>query len=178
MRRSTLFCVSLFLGCLAPMAVSAQALTPLDRYWVAVGVYHSDNNLTIRVDGEDTVAGTNVNFQEDLGLGDEELAFVYDVGMTLGRNHQIAVTGHRYDNSAHNTLERELDIDDESYAIGAAFQATWKWKPPRFPTLGSCSAMTSTRPSAWVWVPCITPWAWIWPPLPRSTTKACRERWK
>ncbi len=70
--------VSLLLGCMAPMAVSAQALTPLDRYWVAVGVYHSDNNLNIRVDGEDTVEGTNVSFQEDLGLGDEELAFVYD----------------------------------------------------------------------------------------------------
>ena len=42
--------------------------------------------------------------------------------MTLGRNHQIAVTGHRYDNSAHNTLERELDINDEAYAVGAAFK--------------------------------------------------------
>lgn len=122
MRRLSLLPVSLLLGCMAPMAVSAQALTPLDRYWVAVGVYHSDNNLNIRVDGEDTVEGTNVSFQEDLGLGDEELAFVYDVGVTLGRNHQIAVTGHRYDNSAHNTLERELDINDESYAVGAAFK--------------------------------------------------------
>ena len=78
MRRLSILSVSLLLSSLAPVVVSAQALTPLDRYWVAVGVYHSDNNLTIRVDGEDTVEGTNVSFQEDLGLGDEELAFVYD----------------------------------------------------------------------------------------------------
>lgn len=112
----------LAVACLVPLAASSQELTPLDRYWVGVGVYHSDNNLSIRVDGEDTIAGSNVNFQEDLGLGDEELAFVYDLGVTLGRNHQIAVTGHRYSNHAQNTLDRELDIDDELYAVGAAFK--------------------------------------------------------
>lgn len=123
MRRSrTILAVALAAACLAPLAASSQELTPLDRYWLGVGLYHSDNNLSIRVDGEDTVAGTNVNFQEDFGLGDEELAFVYDLGLTLGRNHQIAVTGHRYSNHAKNTLDRDLDINDELYAVGAAFE--------------------------------------------------------
>lgn len=105
----------------APAAAFAQDLAPLDRYWLGLGGYSSDNDLDIRIDGEDGVAGSNVDFQRDLGFDERETAFAYDLGFTLADRHQLAVTGHRYSSEAGRTLSRELDIDDEIYAVDAVF---------------------------------------------------------
>lgn len=123
MRSAHLIVTTICTALVAPAAF-AEDLQPLDKYWLGAGMYQSENGLDIRVDGQDQVMGANVSFQDDLGFADHEISFVYDLGITLAEKHQISVTGHRYDSSSGTTLSRELDINDQIYALGAEFDGT------------------------------------------------------
>lgn len=116
----------IFLSLLPLIALSRAALadevTPLDRFWASAGVYDSDNDLDIRIDGEDDVQGSDVDFQRDFGFDEKERATTYDAGFTLANRHQFAVSGHRYSSSSEGFLQTSLDIDDQDFVIDATFE--------------------------------------------------------
>lgn len=99
----------------------ADELTPLDRFWIGAGAYNSDNDLDLRIDGEDLVNGTDVDAQRDFGFDEKETAKTFDAGFTLANRHQFSFSGHRYESTASRTLDQEFDIDDQTFAIDAAF---------------------------------------------------------
>ncbi|RZA28631.1 MAG: hypothetical protein EOP02_06835 [Proteobacteria bacterium] len=119
--KRSLTLLSLFSLLFLAQHAAAEELTPLDRFWVGAGVYDSDNDLDIRIDGEDLVDGTEVNFQRDFGFDEKELATTVDAGFTLANRHQFTVSGHRYSSSASRTLDETYDVDDQQFVVDADF---------------------------------------------------------
>ncbi len=105
---------------------NGQELTPSDRYWVSLGVASSAIGIDARVDGQDQVDGSDVDFRRDLGLGAEATSLSYEAGFTWKEKHQLEVAGHRYSADGQKSLQRSLNIDDETYPAQAAFQGDLK----------------------------------------------------
>ena len=116
LRALTLLCVSL-----ASATASADGLAPLDRFWLAAGVYASDNDLDVRLDGSDVVAGSDVDFQRDFGFSEKESANTFDAGFTLANRHQFGLSGHRYSSQASRVLQQGFDVDDQDFVVDATF---------------------------------------------------------
>lgn len=137
----------LFTLALALVGHSALAadVAPLDVFWIGAGVYESRNDLDIRLDGRDLAAGTNVNLQRDFGFDNRENAASFEAGFTVANRHQIAASMHRYDSSSTRTLTNTFDIDDQQFAVDAAFAGTLD---VRTTTVGYTYFFHSTESSA------------------------------
>jgi len=113
--------------CLVPLALMlsahAYAVEPVDRFYVGVGHYWSDNDLDTRWDSSDGSLGTTINFQRDLGFEDSQGALFWNVGGSLGEDHQhkFDAFSYDYDDESVRLLSRDLNIEENTYPAAAAF---------------------------------------------------------
>jgi len=111
---------------LAAPAVYAEAGNPLnDTVSLSVGGFLLDTKTKIRVDGEVQGTGDEFDAERDLGLDDSNRVR-FDGYWRMTPRQKLRLMWFSTDNSASKTLERTIDIGDETYFASAEVEAGMK----------------------------------------------------
>lgn len=96
--------------------------------WLKIsgGVFISKLNSTVSVDNSSLGAGTDVNLEDDLDLGEDVTTYWGDVTWRFSKKHRLSVGYFQFDRDANATAEDDLQIGDEIYPAGASLSTEFK----------------------------------------------------
>ena len=98
---------------LAACAGQARAETPSDDFWFQLEGFRPEIESTARVDFPSTrVPGTEVSFEDELGLSDRKTLPYVLAGMRLGERWRIEMEYYELKRSGTRTIERDIHWDD------------------------------------------------------------------
>lgn len=109
------------LGCgLIGLALPVQAARIDERYWLQVAAFKPSIDTTAQFSlPRLPTNGTEVNFENDLGLADSEWLPLVEVGLRLGNRWRIEGEYYRLSRSGSKLLVRDIVWDDVTYRAGA-----------------------------------------------------------
>jgi len=111
---------AVLLAAAAP-ALHAEAGNPLnDKFSVSLGGFLLSTKTELRVDGE--AAGTEINSERDLGLTDSD-RFRIDAYWRMTPRQKLRLMYFDTNNSATKTLERTINVGDETYDVDLVVDA-------------------------------------------------------
>ena len=114
-RVATLF---LLLGLGSVATVHADALSPLDRtFSIDAGVFFLDTKTTVRLDGS-SGKGTDVNFEDDLGLQSQD-RFRIDGFWRFAERHKLRFMYFDASSDSSRTIDHEIHYGDSVYPVNA-----------------------------------------------------------
>jgi len=122
---------------LCSIAVSAHADVPLplDRVSLSLGGFYPTVDSRVQANGPQ-IAGTQVNFQQDLGLDKRQTLPAFRLDFLVFDNQGFSVGGYQYSRHASTSLARNIEFDGNEYDASAFVEAslrlqtyngTWHW---------------------------------------------------
>jgi hypothetical protein len=123
-------CALLFAG-----AACADVPLPLDRVSLSLGAFYPTVDARVQASSSD-IAGTNVNFQRDLGLGKQQTLPNFRLDFLVFDSQGFSISGYQYSRHASTTLARDIQFDGNDYDTSAFVEArlrlqtingSWHW---------------------------------------------------
>lgn len=112
--------------CIVSGAAGARADdsdSPLWESWgVSLGSFFDSASSRLRVAGEGE-AGTDIDFEDDLGLTGSATLFKLRVYHRLGRRHEVSLGFYEFNRSGTRTIERDLVFNGTVYPASASVTA-------------------------------------------------------
>jgi hypothetical protein len=103
-----------------PSAVAAQTGSPLWQRWgVSVGSYFNFPDSKVRADAEESVLGTDIDFEGDLGLKSSSTSARLRVDRLFGRRHELSLGAFELNRSASRTITRDLEFENTVFPASA-----------------------------------------------------------
>lgn len=88
-----------------------------DRFRLEVNGMGVSMDTRLRVDPSDTVRGTYLDAEKDLGLDDFKVLPQVELTLLPGKRHLVRLTAFRARRSAQHVIDREIVFDDEVYQV-------------------------------------------------------------
>lgn len=116
-------------------AACAQVPEALDRASISLGDFFPNVDAKVSAGGPG-IAGSNVDFQQDLGLDQRRSLPNFRAELLVFDSQGFSVGGYRYSRHAATSLAREVVFDGNDYAVDAhvqarlrldTFHAAWHW---------------------------------------------------
>jgi hypothetical protein len=113
----------------------ADVPEPLDRFALSIGGFYPTVDARISANGPQ-VAGTDVNFQRDLGLDNHRTLTSLRLDLLVLDSQGFSVSGYQYSKHAGAALARTIEFDGNEYDASAFVQAqlrlrtvdaAWHW---------------------------------------------------
>jgi hypothetical protein len=133
-KNGRLACCATALVALAPIA-SADVPEALDRATVSLGEFYPTLDTRVSANGPN-LAGSDVDFQHDLGLDNHRSLPSVRLDFLVFDNQGFSIGGYRYSKQAATSLSRDIVFDGNEYAVDAHVQArltldivdaAWHW---------------------------------------------------
>lgn len=86
-----------------------------DRFRLEVGVLPVSIDTQVRLDPSDTVAGTHIDGESDLGLTDSKLVPQLELTLLPGKHHLVRLSAFSVRRSAQKIIDQEIVFDDQVY---------------------------------------------------------------
>ena len=96
------------------MAPQARAVEPLDTFSGRIGGYITDFDTDVRVDGE-TVAGTPINLDRDLGLDTSNTIGYVSLTWRPWEHHEFGISYYKNDADSTRVVQRDIEFQDNLY---------------------------------------------------------------
>ena len=113
----------------------ADVPEPLDRVAISFGGFYPNVDARVSANGT-AVAGTDVNFQKDLGLDNQRTLTSARIELLVFDSQGFSIGGYQYSKHAGKTLQRDIVFDGNEYDASAFVQArlrlqtvdaAWHW---------------------------------------------------
>jgi hypothetical protein len=95
----------------------------LDRWTFRIGGFLTGLDTTVRLDSPTGREGTSVNLEDDLGFDSSLSVPRFDLGVILGRRHEISGGYYKTDRDSTTTLQRDIEWGDETFPINIGIGA-------------------------------------------------------
>jgi hypothetical protein len=89
----------------------------LDRWTFRIGGFLTGLDTKIRLDSPTGGEGTTVSLEDDLGFSSSESVPRFELGVILGKRHEISGGYYKTDRSSTTTLQRDIEWGDETFPI-------------------------------------------------------------
>jgi len=131
-KSKTLFTIA---ACAFNAAALADVPLPLDRVSVSLGGFYPTVDTRVSANGPE-VAGTDVNFQRDLGLDKHRTLASVRLDLLVFDSQGFSISGYQYSKHAGATLTRDIQFDGNDYHASASVEAglrlqtwnaAWHW---------------------------------------------------
>jgi len=128
-------CVGLMAIGLLLHHAQADVPEPLDRISLSVGEFYPTVDSRVSANGP-AIAGSDVNFQRDLGLDKHRALPDIRLDLLVFDNQGFSIGGYQYSKSAGATLARDIEFAGNDYQVNAfvearlrldTYHATWHW---------------------------------------------------
>jgi hypothetical protein len=115
---------SLVLLLIAPMSVlAANDRGPLDNnFEISLGAFFMATDTQLRVDGQNNLTGTDVDWERDLGLKDKD-RFRIDAFWRFAKNHKVRFMYYDNNRSGTHTLTRDISFDGSVFPVTTTVDA-------------------------------------------------------
>lgn len=120
--------ICLAAGLLTTLTAVAAEQGPLtSQFYVALGAYAFDADTKLRIDGAGGERGTEIDWEEDLGLNNRN-SFRVDAFWRFAERHKIRAMYFQNTRSNSTPLERDLTIAGEDFPTDAVVRASIQTK--------------------------------------------------
>lgn len=106
------------LGTLFSLAAAAAELGDWERFAVNVGAFVSDRDTDIRLDSSGGLLGTELDFEDDLGLDEDQDVARVDGFWRYGKRSRFDFTLYKLDRSTTSTATLNIRFGDQVFTIG------------------------------------------------------------
>lgn len=122
MRTHLAFRIALTVVLMVGLPALAQT-TPdvLDRFSLGVGSFFASNSTILKVDGD--LPGTEVDFEEDLGLDDSNSLLRFEFDWRFADRHQIGVGFYSMDRSRTRQIQGDIIFDDVVFPVDTVVES-------------------------------------------------------
>jgi hypothetical protein len=113
------------LGILAGGAARAEGFDrgTKDKFSLSAGTYLIDFNTHARLDSETLGRGTDIDFEDALGLTRSQSRFRIDGYWRITDHQRLDFGGYFYNREANRTIDRQIVWGDVTYDVGAAMHS-------------------------------------------------------
>lgn len=124
MKRATLFSAIAIAAAMSAPVAMAQETPVLDRASFQLKLAIPDTQTDVRADGT-TGSGTEVDFENDLGIDND--SNVATIGGTFRPwdNHEFSLTYYTLDNDATRRISRNISFDGQNYATNSTIKTEY-----------------------------------------------------
>jgi hypothetical protein len=128
------FCIAVAL-CFPATALFAEVPEALDRVNLSIGGFYPNVDTRVSANGPE-VAGTDIDFQHDLGLDKHRTLPNVRFEFLVFDSQGFSIGGYQYSKHAGATLARDITFDGNDYNINAfvqaglrldTYNAAWHW---------------------------------------------------
>jgi hypothetical protein len=121
LRRSLLACLVILLS-VPCLAMGADSGPLANDFELALGAFFLSANTQLRLDGQNTLTGTDVNWEHDLGLEDKD-RFRVDGFWRFAKRHKVRVMYYENNRSGTRSLARDIQFGDTTFPVNARVDA-------------------------------------------------------
>jgi len=89
----------------------------VEKFKLTAGLFVPINNTKVQVEANGSAAGTDIDFQKDLGFGASQLTFLANFQWRISRRSRISLTYYDMRRSATHKLTRDITFNDQTYKI-------------------------------------------------------------
>lgn len=101
---------------LVPIWASAQS-HPDDRFSVNLGTFFTDRNTNTQLDSESLGKGTEIDFEDDLGLDSSDTVFRLDGHYRFNQKHRLNFSVFDLSRDSSAAIQRDIQFGDEIFLI-------------------------------------------------------------
>jgi len=114
-------------SCLAVAQASSWSVHPAleDRWMFQLGAFFPKVDTTARLNGTGGVIGTEISFEDDLGLSDRKSMGSFLASVRLGERWRIEGEYYSLSRSGTRTISRTINWGDQSFAVNTAVASTF-----------------------------------------------------
>jgi len=125
-----LFAFVLICGCLFPNTGKAgEWINPgEERFLFVGGVFLPSFDNSVRVDNANLGIGDEIDLQDDLGFDDSQTTFYGSAFWRFFPRHRLGVGYFRFKENSSATAQRNLQIGDEIFPVGASLFSEFKFE--------------------------------------------------
>ena len=102
-------------GCSLSMAPSAAQEIERPKFNFRVGAYFASADTQIRLDATDGSVGTDIDFEDDLDLDDDEVMLLLGFDWRFAQRHRLELEYFQLDRGGFQTLRGNIDFGDETF---------------------------------------------------------------
>ncbi len=114
--------IAILVLALAPLSGYAQSDID-DRFSISLGAFFTDWGTDVRLDSDTLGPGTNIDFENDLGLQSSTSIFRIDGHYRFNDRHRINFSVFDMSRDANHTIDRDIQFGDIIFAINADLSA-------------------------------------------------------
>ena len=125
-----LFALVLIWGCLVPNAGEAgEWINPgEERFHFVGGLFLSTLGTSVRVDNANIGIGAEIDLENDLGFDSTQTTFYGSGYWRFFPRHRVGMSYFRFKDNTSATAQRNLQIGDEIYPVGASLFSEFKFE--------------------------------------------------
>jgi hypothetical protein len=95
----------------------------VEKFKLSAGFFEPINNTNIRVDGNNGIYGTDIDFENDLGFNKNTSTFIGDFQWRSSSRSRFDLSYYRLDRSSSKTIDRNISFNGNTYNVGAQIDA-------------------------------------------------------
>jgi hypothetical protein len=92
----------------------------VEKFKLTAGLFVPINNTKVQVGVNGSAAGTDIDFQKDLGFGASQVTFLANFQWRISRRSRINLAYYNLNRTATHTLNKDITFNDQTYHINSS----------------------------------------------------------
>lgn len=92
----------------------------VEKFKLTAGLFVPINNTKVQVEGNGSAAGTDIDFQKDLGFDAAQVTFLANFQWRISRRSRINLAYYDMNRNATHTLKKDITFNDQTYHINSS----------------------------------------------------------
>jgi hypothetical protein len=92
----------------------------VEKFKLTAGLFVPVNNTKVQVEANGSAAGTDIDFQKDLGFDAAQLTFLANFQWRISRRSRINLSYYDMNRTATHTLQKDIIFNDQTYKINSS----------------------------------------------------------
>jgi hypothetical protein len=92
----------------------------VEKFKLSAGLFVPINNTKVQVEANGSAAGTDIDFQKDLGFDAAQLTFMVNFQWRISRRSRLNLSYYDMNRDATHTLQKDITFNDQTYHINSS----------------------------------------------------------
>ena len=92
----------------------------VEKFKLTAGIFVPINNTKVQVEANGSAAGTDIDFQKDLGFDAAQFTFMINFQWRISRRSRLNLSYYDMNRSATHTLQKDITFNDQTYHVNSS----------------------------------------------------------
>jgi len=94
----------------------------VEKFKLSAGLFVPVNNTKVQVEGKGNAAGTDIDFEKDLGFDASQFTFLANFQWRISRRSRINLAYYDMNRKATHTLQKDITFNDQTYHVNSTVE--------------------------------------------------------